>query len=238
MSTLFLMAFLASFPAAIAGLINPRWVLPKFVKNPTRKLATQVYAVGGGFSLLFAMWIAITTTTPAADITATNSSSSQTVPAAAPAVAPKAIASPTPSPIAVIKTIGVSRAAIQSTFEKPEVGFTFETSSSRDGLPVAIGKSPDGETEMRLVGQPENLSRASLNLFILPNNQPSNDRNAIYSAGFLELAVPGSSTWLKESLPRLVNDESEISTVQSGKVITVIFTREVGLVEISVEPEG
>lgn len=42
MSILFFLTFLASFPALIAGLIRPKWVLPG-VKRPTRKLAAEIY---------------------------------------------------------------------------------------------------------------------------------------------------------------------------------------------------
>lgn len=54
MTTLFTLTLLASVPAFVLGLINPKWVLPG-IKSPTRALAAGVYAgtFFGSFILLF-----------------------------------------------------------------------------------------------------------------------------------------------------------------------------------------
>jgi hypothetical protein len=236
MTTFFLLTFLASFPAAIVGLIEPRLVLPaKLFKHPTRKLALQCYSLSAGFSLLLAVWAGIASTTPQ-ELAAMEPSPAPSVAVEPPA--PKPAAAPSPSP-AASPTIGVSRADIQSTFETAEVGFTFETTSPVRGLPTVMGKAPDDLALVQLIGQPEDLSEANLTIFVSSDDRRSNELNAAYSMGFLKLSVPGwdGHVWLEESLPRLVNGESEVSTVQSGKLVKATYARELGMINISVTPE-
>jgi hypothetical protein len=93
---------------------------------------------------------------------------------------------------------------------------------------------------VQLIGQPEKLSQASMTLFIQPGDRRANALNGIYSAGFLKLAVPGWAehvSWLDESLSKLANGESEVSTIQSGKLIKAQFFKDLGMLLITVDPD-
>ncbi len=90
--------------------------------------------------------------------------------------------------------IGVSRKAIQSIYEDPDIGFNFEFAPLADGTPRVMGTSDSGSglASVELIGPPQNLTKATFIIF-LPNDAPDVvARNSDYLFLFVKLAVP---TW-------------------------------------------
>jgi micrococcal nuclease len=86
LSALFFFTFLGSFPALIVGLINPTWVLPSSIKNPTRRLAAKVYS-----GAIFGSAVLMVATIPKPEISPSQSASVASAPQPS---------TPSPSPIA------------------------------------------------------------------------------------------------------------------------------------------
>ncbi|MBS1252071.1 MAG: Membrane-bound lytic murein transglycosylase D [Anaerolineales bacterium] len=99
--------------------------------------------------------------------------------------------------------LGRARDSIQSVFEKPEVGFTFETSPEVGGEPRLLGRSPNGRTVIQLVGPAENLVSASVIVNLSADVSTELTENEAYLLGLLKLAVPSwtvGADWARENI--------------------------------------
>lgn len=98
LGALFFFTSLGSFPALIVGLINPRWVLPSSIKNPTRKLAAKVYS-----GAIFGSAILMVATIPKPEISPSQSASVASTPqpsAPSPSLIAQSPSPVSPSPVA------------------------------------------------------------------------------------------------------------------------------------------
>lgn len=146
------------------------------------------------------------------------------------------IKTPTSSPH-VVKSMGVSRYEIQSVFESPEIGFTFEEAEKVEGQPRVIGQSANGLAIMELIGPPNNLTYASMTAGIPNDNQKAVLENGIYLMGLLNLTTPewnGNIDWFNDSLAKL-SDRKEIATVYSNLAITLTRYEEFGFIGLTIE---
>ncbi|MEO1148081.1 MAG: hypothetical protein AAFY26_21070 [Cyanobacteria bacterium J06638_22] len=160
------------------------------------------------------------------------------------AASPVPVASPTPevSPPApeVHQGIGVSRAAIQSVFEDPEVGFVFEEPALAQGQPRIMGTAPNQIALIELIGPPDNLTSAGILIGVPIDNNEAIAQNAAYTLGFLQVAVPGwtdGGDWLVRNLDAIHQGRArQASTVFGDKRIELVSLTEIGMVSLSVEP--
>ncbi|MBF2047461.1 MAG: hypothetical protein IGS54_08875 [Elainella sp. C42_A2020_010] len=86
MSALFVLTLLASVPAFVLGMINPKWVLPG-VKAPTRKLAAGIYT-GSFFGSLILLFVSLSISNPPESVAEQPVVEPVASPQAAPAVKP------------------------------------------------------------------------------------------------------------------------------------------------------
>lgn len=247
MSVLFSLVFLASVPALLIGLINPRWVMPKNAQNPTRRLTTGIY---GSIAIASLLCIGVTNSPDTPPTSSTSSPVASPLPDASPvAIAPSAASpspsTPKPSPVAsvvsspVAPSLEISRSAIQSVFSKPEIGFFFEPSSDVQGEPRVTGKSPNGLASIELIGQPEDLSEIGMMLGIVNDNQQATMLNALYALGLMKLIAPewdGAGEWLNQGLQKIAAGQEEVSITQNDKRIKLSFVKGFGLMFISIKP--
>lgn len=224
LSGLFALTFLVSIPALLIGLVNPRWVMPKRVKQPTRKLAAKVY---GGMLLASLFLMGATAGSDSTEVVNAGVEQSEVV--AAP------VASPASQPAV---GLGISRAALQSRFESSEVGFQFENQPLADGRARVMGMSPSEMASLELIGEPDNLTQVTIMADVV--DEQSRLVNALYFLGVLKLTVPGwdGSDWLSESMAQLASEDGEITTVQDGKQIGLSFHKNLGLLIMSVKPQA
>lgn len=113
--------------------------------------------------------------------------------------------------------LAVSRRAVQSVFEKPEVGFSFSEVAPVDGQPTVLGYAPDGVSTLQLVGLPQELSSVAIVSGIPARNDSRAALTATYMLGLLKLVVPdwaGAGDWLTASAAK-----EDSTTVQSGRRI-------------------
>ena len=99
--------------------------------------------------------------------------------------------------------IGVAEATIQSLFEHSDVGFTFENSSSVKRAPRSIGTSPHGLATIELIGQPENLTQATIRVNIPDDDTQALTLNAEYVLRFIQSVAPqwaGGGDWVIQNL--------------------------------------
>jgi len=155
------------------------------------------------------------------------------------AIAPTPSA-PVPSAPSTVAGIGVSRQKIQTVFEKPEVGFSFEPSSMVDGQPRVMGKSANELAIVELIGVPSELTSATI-IVGIPNDNPRvREQNALFTVAFIKLAAPEwaeGSDWLSEQLRVLANSSTnEATTVFGDNRAKLTFLRESSLLFLSIKP--
>lgn len=127
--------------------------------------------------------------------------------------------------------LGVTRARIQSTFEK--YGFTFERSSDIGGQPVVSGNSPSGTAMVELIGQPDNLSTADIVVALASDTTI----NGVYMAALMEIAAPdwkGGNDWLQASvsdMPRVKDARATHGNVQA----TLSYIEAFGVLTLTIE---
>lgn len=145
------------------------------------------------------------------------------------------------SPLPASSGIGVSRQAIQTVFEKPEIAFNFETSTPVDGQPRVMGKSRNGLAFVELVGQPTNLMSAAIMVGLPNDDVEARQLSAVHMLGFLKTVAPewtGGSDWLAESL-RAIRSGSQVEAVTTygNNEVRIIVVKEMGLVTLSIKPQ-
>ena len=133
--------------------------------------------------------------------------------------------------------IGVSRQAIQSLYEQPDIGFNFESSELADGTPRVIGESPDGFAFLELIGPERDITKATI-MVAMPSDDPGAIvMNAAYMLGLLKNLVPnwsGGGDWLAEHFA-VAADEGEARTIQGNVDITLTAYKELGMVLLTLE---
>ncbi len=134
------------------------------------------------------------------------------------------------------KGIGVSRAAIQSVYEKPELGFKFEKGEPVDGQPQVIGRAPNGLAFVQLIGPEEDLTQATIMVGIPNDNPQALVENSAYMLGLLKLAAPDwkeGADWLSSNLVKAV-EEGEVATTHGNLRIRLQAIKELGMAALTV----
>ena len=149
----------------------------------------------------------------------------------------------TPEPRATVVggSIGVTRADVQSFFEKPELGFEFRQEGDVRGQPQFWGMSPSEVASIQLLGPPENLVRAAIMIFVNSDDPTEVMENSAYLIFFLKKAVPGweeGVDWVETNLSTL--GEGRVKTTHENVDIILEATevRGVGIVSVAVEPSN
>ena len=136
--------------------------------------------------------------------------------------------------------IGVSRQVIQSLYEQPDIGFTFESSELADGTPRVIGESPDGIAFLELIGPERDITKATIMAAMPSDDTGAIAMNAAYMLGLLNHLVPnwsGGGDWLAEHFA-VAADEGEARTIQGNVDITLTAYMELGMVLLTIESLG
>lgn len=132
-------------------------------------------------------------------------------------------------------SIGVSRNAIQSLFEKSGVDFQFSQSQPVDGQPRVFGKSRDGLTLIELIGSPSNLRKATIMTALSENNLVT----AAYLVAFIKKTSPewsGSGEWLQDNAALISQgSEDEAVTTYGNQKIKFDLLKSIGTLMVSVE---
>ena len=149
-----------------------------------------------------------------------------------------AFASPTDSALPKPEGIGVTRHAIQSVFEKPDLGgFVFEVAPLADGRPRVLAYSEERIATIELIGPERNLSRAYMSVG-LPSDRP--DLVALNSLSlilFMAHAAPSwkeeGVTWMKDNL-ETVKTQEEVHTTHGHLEIAMKYYAWLGTLSISI----
>ena len=136
--------------------------------------------------------------------------------------------------------IGVSRQSIQSVYESPDVGFTFESVPLADGRERLMGTSRDGLAFLDLIGPSHNLSKVTV-VITVPSDAPDvRLLNAAYLLGLMSLAVPDWADgvdWVNDNFAESA-EEGEIVTRYRNREIKLNADPELGMVVLNVEAVG
>ena len=136
-------------------------------------------------------------------------------------------------------TLGVAATTIQSLFEQPNIGFTFENASPIQGKPRLIGTSSHGLAVIELVGQPENLTRAIIRIHIPDADTQALALNAEYVLRFIQTIDPQwkeGGNWMIHNLDAFATGQrSEVKTTQAGKEISMTLTGKQEFLTITVK---
>ena len=136
--------------------------------------------------------------------------------------------------------IGVADATIQSLFEQPDIGFTFETASPVNGEPRMIGASAHGLATIELIGPPTNLTRAAIKVNIPDDDTHALALNAEYVLRFIQNAAPqwtgGGGDWVIQNLDAFASgQQTAVKTIQAGKEISMTLIGEQEFLAITVK---
>ena len=175
------------------------------------------------------------TTQPTSAATPITASDPSPLPTSTPRPTPAPIATPAPP-----AGLGISRFAVQSIYEQPDIGFVFESSPLFDGTPRTLGESPDGIAIVELIGEADNLSKAYI-LIGLPNDNPGAlALNAVYLLGFPINVVPGWSdgtTWVSDNLETAIQNGTSTIRLTGGKteiLVELEFLEPLGFLSLSI----
>ena len=133
--------------------------------------------------------------------------------------------------------IGVSRQAIQSVYEGPDIAFTFESAPLADGTPRVVGESPDGLAFLELIGPEHDITKSTI-MVGMPSDAPGVIvMNAAYMLGLLKHAVPawtGAADWLADNLAAAA-EKGEARTAHGNVDVSLTSHSELGMVLLTVE---
>jgi len=150
------------------------------------------------------------------------------------------VVSPSPSPQVRTPGIGISRTAVQSVFEHPEIGFNFQPSSNVRGQPRIMGTSRNGLAAIELIGPSSELVSASIMVGIPNDNAQAINQNVVYTLGFIKHTAPdwsNGSDWFTSQITALANsDNYEASTTFSNKQAHLTLIRELGVFTLTIKP--
>jgi Tol biopolymer transport system component len=145
-----------------------------------------------------------------------------------------AVAAKQPTPIQLSNGLGVTRARVQSTFEK--LGFTFERVVDVAGQPAILGTSPSGSALIHLTGQSNNLIQAEM-IAEVPSDPTL---NGIYFATLLETAAPDwkeGNDWLETNVGN-ISRVKEVRTIHANIQVTLLYREALGVLALSIEMLG
>ncbi|MCG8364521.1 MAG: hypothetical protein MJA27_14480 [Pseudanabaenales cyanobacterium] len=135
--------------------------------------------------------------------------------------------------------LGVAATTIQSLFEQPNIGFTFENPSPVNGDLRLIGTSAHGLATIELIGQPENLTCATIMVSIPDDNTHALTLNAEYVLRFIKNLSPhwsGGGDWVIQNLDAFASGQrTEIRTTQAGQEISMTLIGEQEFLKITVK---
>lgn len=151
-----------------------------------------------------------------------------------PVVASTPVAAPQPD------GIGVSRAAVQSMFEQPDIGFSFETVTPVRGQPRVMGTSPNKLAVIELIGPPNELVSATIMVGVPSDDNGARMMNVAYTIGFIKNAAPqwtNGNEWFQENLTAILNSSSnEASTTFAGNRAELTVLREMSTFTLTIKP--
>jgi len=134
-------------------------------------------------------------------------------------------------------SIGISRFALQSLFEKKALGFKFEHATAVDGQPRVIGTTPNKLASVELIGPEDNLVQATIMVGIPADDTVTLAKNAVFMAGFIKNAVPEwpeAVTWMNNNMGRALN-MGEVETIVGNKQIKLTVIKQLGMALITVK---
>jgi hypothetical protein len=141
----------------------------------------------------------------------------------------------------VANGIGVSRQAVQSVFEEPSINFRFEASTPVDGQPRVMGKSPNGLAVVELIGQPANLTSASIMVGIPNDDAEARQLSVIHAMGFLKTTAPqwtGATDWLTTSVQQIASgSQTEATTTYGSNQVRLSIIKDMGLMTVTIKPQ-
>ena len=146
--------------------------------------------------------------------------------------------SPTGEELPKIKGLGVSRYSIQSVFER--VGFTFGDEFLVDGIPQVAGKVEGRMVSVQLIGPPEEVYRSFMTVVTQNSREDIAEFNGVMLLALIKYSIPTweeGSEWFSDNLSRL-RTEGEIETTYNHLVITSMFYRSMGMLTLSISPQG
>lgn len=116
--------------------------------------------------------------------------------------------------------LGRTRDSIQSVFEQPEVGFTFESATAESatavgGTPRVVGQSADGRAIVQLIGPAENLVSASVIVSLSSQTPADQIANNEYLLGLMKWAVPSwteGTAWVRDNIDTALEADSAATT--------------------------
>lgn len=188
-------------------------------------------AIGLGLPLLLVMVVGVVSED---DAPRQRETVSQPQSAPAPVVASTPVAAPQPD------GIGVSRAAVQSMFEQPDIGFRFETVTPVRGQPRVMGTAPNGLAFIELIGSPQELVSATIVVGIPNDDEEARMMNVAYTIGFIKNAAPqwtNGNDWFPANLTSLVNGSSDkASATFAGKRAELTVLREMSTFTLTIKP--
>jgi len=146
---------------------------------------------------------------------------------------------PTYTPSPVVPGIGLSRADIQSVFER-ELGYRFQPEDFASGQPLAWGIPPDySDADLSLFGPPEELVAASITIALRKDNPPQGILNVGRMITLLKLVAPGwegRSAWLEDNIS-IARTTGEVETFY-GDLRIQLRCIGIGVVSLNVDAKG
>lgn len=149
-------------------------------------------------------------------------------------------AQPRPTNTPKLIGIGVTRANIQSFFER--LGFGFELGEEVRGQPQVLGKSEEASALVQLIGPPENLVSASFMTFASSALPTQMIDSTGYMVLFLKKAAPGweeGSEWIGANFAEAV-EKGKVETTHGDLHIVLQAVEEggLGIINLTVEAVG
>lgn len=142
---------------------------------------------------------------------------------------------PTATPAPVRAVLNGQR--IESVFR--EQGFVFENSTPVDNQPRRMANASSRLTLIELIGNPTNLTKATIAVGLPNNNRAAAERSGVYMALFLNTALPGwdnGINWVTASLKAFSEGQEETTNSYQGRNLKMTnHTKTLGLIFLTIE---
>jgi hypothetical protein len=138
--------------------------------------------------------------------------------------------------------LGVTRAQVQTFFERPFMGFTVTSTATVNGVQIVSMMAPAGAiAEVKLVGPKRELTRASLAVGLSRQDNSITAKSAIYLNGFV-LIVAGDwgegEEWVRDNLHRALTTALVSTTLTNpDRTVSLRVQPDAGSVMLSIEAD-
>lgn len=138
-----------------------------------------------------------------------------------------------------VKGIGISRSKILAAYAEKNDAFSGQEGAPVNGQPNWVGRSSNGLATLQLIGNPDDLTSASVVFGVAKDNIDSAAAGMIHMYILLNTIFPDwqdCNKWIVSAIDQVSkNEQDTVETKRDGKLIKFQVSREIGFFGLTVK---